>query len=273
MKRWLAAPLVLGAGLAAAALPAGSALADTTIGQTGTQPGGTNSFTWFGGGWEYVNPAAVVPGAGLITSFHTQAATSGYCQTIEGLRPAHPGAGVYDFQVLRPEAGGQYLVVGATGDQTDPCDGQVHSYSVSIPVQAGDVLGVYVYNDWAGALTGGQYAGVNPGAEPAVGQSFTVSGTHSGISLDESATLVTAADLLARLGSAAKQAGGPGSSLPGKVQQAQSSLQAGDVTGTCSTLTGFINEVTAQAGKKIPVATAGQLITSAGQVKTVLGCS
>ena len=36
--------------------------------------------------------------------------------------------------------------------QTDPCDSQFRSYPVNIPVQAGDIIGVYVVNNWEGSL-------------------------------------------------------------------------------------------------------------------------
>jgi hypothetical protein len=260
MRRWLAVPLVLGAGLAAAALPAGSALADTTIGQTGTPTPGV----YWVDGFEFINPAAVVPADGIITSFQTQSAASGQitCHF----------AGVYDFQVLRPEGNNQYLVVGDTGDQTDPCDGQLLSYPVNITVQAGDLLGVYVKWLWAGVLSGGSAEYAHQSTEPRVGQTITVNGSNDLYTIDESATLETPADLLASLDTAAQQAGGPGNSLPAKVQQAQSDLQAGDVTGTCSVLTAFIAEVNAQTGKSIPADTAGQLTTAAGQVQTLLSC-
>lgn len=258
MRRWLAVPLVLGVGLAAAALPAGSALADTTIGQTGTP---VPFRAWFYDD-EYINPAAVVPADGIITSFQTQSIST--CQTI---------GGVYDFQVLRPEGNNQYLVVGDTGNQTDPCDGQLLSYPVNIPVQAGDLLGVYITWLWAGVLSSGSYDVIHQNfGEPKVGQTITVNTDYTGLGIDESATLETPADLLASLDTAAQQAGGPGNSLPAKVQQAQSYLQAGDVTDTCSTLTDFINEVNAQTDKTIPADTASQLTTAAGQVQTLLSC-
>jgi hypothetical protein len=261
MRRWLAVPLVLGAGLAAAALPAGSALADTPIGQTGTPV----PFHYLVFDTEYINPAAVVPADGIITSFQTQS-------TASGVTTCH-FTGVYDFQVLRPEGNNQYLVVGDTGNQTDPCDGQLLSYPVNIPVQAGDLLGVYVTWLWAGALSSsGSSDATHQTTEPGVGQTITVNSDYTGPGIDESATLETPADLLASLDTAAQQAGGPGNSLPAKVQQAQSDLQAGDVTGTCSVLTDFISEVNAQTGKTIPADTAGQLTTAAGQVQTLLSC-
>jgi hypothetical protein len=262
MRRWLAVPLVLGAGLAAAALPTGSALADTPIGQTGTPV----PFHYWVFDDEYINPSAVVPADGIITSFQTQSTASG--ETTCHFQ------GVYDFQVLRPEGNNQYLVVGDTGNQTDPCDGQLLSYPVNIPVQAGDLLGVYVTWLWAGVLSSGSEEGTHQNfGEPRVGQTITVNPPdYTGLGIDESATLETPADLLASLDTAAQQAGGPGNSLPAKVQQAQSYLQAGDVTDTCSTLTDFVNEVNAQTGKAIPADTAGQLTTAAGQVQNLLSC-
>jgi hypothetical protein len=90
------------------------------------------------GGREVVQTSAAVRAAGVVTSFHTR---SGACNL---------ATGTYDFQVLRPRGGGQYQLLGDTGNQTDPCDGQRHSYSVSIHVQAGDAIGVYVVNEWQG---------------------------------------------------------------------------------------------------------------------------
>lgn len=65
---------------------------------------------------------------------------------------------------------------------------------------------------------------------------------------------------------------GPGTSLADKISQAQSYLAAGNTPAACSTLTGFIQEVQAQTGKKIPAATASQLITAAQRIQNVLGC-
>jgi len=121
-------------GLVLAAVSATSALASTgtTVGRTGTP---TQANYWHGG-FDDFQANAVMPAGGLVTSFQTQSSS---CSA------AH---GVYDFQVLRPIGGGQYQVVGDTGNQTDPCDSQLHSYPVSIPVQAGDVLAVYVVQNW-----------------------------------------------------------------------------------------------------------------------------
>jgi hypothetical protein len=124
-----------------------------------------------------------MPAAGLVTSFHFQSST---CNLERG---------AYDFQVLRPLGGGQYRVLGDTGNQTDPCDSQFHSYSVSIPVQAGDVIGVYVVKDWQGLLNVGSAltSASDPILQPMVGDTVTLENdVPFSVTIDESATLVTA---------------------------------------------------------------------------------
>ena len=111
--------VLLFVGLMFAASPVGSALADTTVGQTGTPPSD------FETGFEIVQTFAAMPAAGLVTSFHFQ---SSMCDL---------ESGAYDFQVLRPLGGGQYRVLGEAGNQTDPCDSQFHSYRSASPSKPG----------------------------------------------------------------------------------------------------------------------------------------
>ena len=155
---------------AALALTVGvtAATAGTTIGQAGTP---SNAFA-FNSGVEEVPDGYVVPaGRWVVGSLNTQAA--GACFV----------TGVYNLQVLRPLGGGQYTVLGDTGHQTDPCDGQLHSYPVNIPVQAGDVLGVYVVSVWQGLLSGGgRTFTFQP--EPMVGDTVTASSHVSGFTVD-----------------------------------------------------------------------------------------
>ncbi|MGH7450386.1 MAG: hypothetical protein ACRENG_03505 [bacterium] len=61
-------------------------------------------------------------------------------------------------------------------------------------------------------------------------------------------------------------------SLIVKLEHAQDALAADDITGACNHLTAFINEVNAQAGKKLTLDQANQLISGANQIKTALGC-
>lgn len=162
--------------LAVLAGMAGAASADTTtIGQTGDP-----QIYWTGGD-EIVSPNSVIPaGGGTVTSLQTQSVVA-HC-------PA--GTGTFDLQVLRPNGYNTFLVIGDTGNQTDPCDGQMHSYPVNIPVHAGDVLGAYAVTNWLGVLRPGSgYDCCSFQPEPAVGQTVTAYGLFQGYGVDESATL------------------------------------------------------------------------------------
>jgi hypothetical protein len=231
-----------------------------TVGQTGAPV--DNAYL---GHNEFVVPSYAVPaGGGTVTSFQTQ---SGTCEAEGSFFQ-----GTFDFQVLRPEGAGQYLVVGHTGDETDPCDGNGHSYPVNIAVNAGDILGVYVVSTWAGVLPGnGTPILFGFQSEPSVGQTVTVSNPESSLP-DESATVVSAAltQLLALYN--AVQGVGPGHSLAAKIGQAIARYEAGSTSGTCSILSAFVHEVNAQTGKKIPAATANQFLADAVQIEAELGC-
>lgn len=235
----------------------GPAMASTTVGQTGAP---SSSSGWAAGN-EFAQTDAVMPGAGVVTSFNTE---SGTC-------PLWRGA--YDFQVLRPLGSNQYLVVGNTGTHTDPCDSQLHSYPVNIPVKAGDVLGVYVVSIWQGLLSsssGGSLSLAGGVPQPAVGDVVTANYLFSG-TIDESATFVeNAAGELAAL-STASQGVGPGTSLADKCADAQAALAAGNPGDASSILNAYIHEVTAQRGKKIPEGTADDLVTAAQQIILLIG--
>ena len=60
-----------------------------------------------------------------------------------------------------------------------------------------------------------------------------------------------AAEQLSDLGTAVNNVG-PGKSIANKVKDAQTALAISDVPGTSSILSGFVSEVKAQSGKKIP---------------------
>jgi hypothetical protein len=172
--------------LALGALPAGSALAATTVGQTG--PPLTNIGE--SAATEFVQTSAAMPAAGKVTGLQTQAASS--ADSICGINWTGP----YDLQVLRPLGGNQYKVVGHTGNQTDPCDGQLHSYPPvggPVAVRAGDVLGAYAVGLWFGVLnsTSGTVSTSPITPEPGVGGIVTVTPDTPGFTIDESATLMT----------------------------------------------------------------------------------
>ena len=61
-------------------------------------------------------------------------------------------------------------------------------------------------------------------------------------------------------------------SLMAKLTGAQAALSAGNTATACARMQDFLNEVKAQAGKKLTAAQANQLISAATQIRTVLGC-
>src|SRR5262249_17358331 len=69
------------------------------------------------------------------------------------------------------------------------------------------------------------------------------------------------------------QAVGPGTSLRDKIVAAQSELAAGDTTGVCGVLTGFINELKAQTGRKVASPLATALVADAQTIRGALGCA
>jgi hypothetical protein len=166
--------LLLLAGLVFAALPAGSALADTTIGQTGGVPGNGCFGGILFGDRNYVVPS----GGGTITSFSFQSTSA---STGEQL----------DFVVLRPLPGPRYLVVGKTGVVT--LNGTGHeTFSANISVAHGDILGF-----WTFELHNCYRAGPRPlvlddtTLDPKAGASVVMRIGHDDIDLNESANLAT----------------------------------------------------------------------------------
>lgn len=65
---------------------------------------------------------------------------------------------------------------------------------------------------------------------------------------------------------------GPGNSLAMKVTQAQAYYGVSDIQATCAMLTAFVNEVEAQAGKKISRVAATKLAVDAQEIVTAIGC-
>lgn len=253
---------------------AAPALAESTIGVTGPV---STFFGAFDAGAELIETSAAVPASGgAVTPFQTQSGTP--ADPSRGGPGCAPG-GAYDFQILRPAANGTYLLLGHTGTQADPCDGRLHSYPVNIPVQAGDVLGVYVVTPWRGSTpyfgNGMAYVDIAYDAlaqQPAVGQTVKITNAllvHQEYGLDESATFLGGLP-----GLRAAVAGlGPGRSLADKVSSIQASLAAGHRADACSALTAFIQQVRAQSGKGVLPITATTLLNNAKQIAEMNGCS
>jgi uncharacterized delta-60 repeat protein len=62
------------------------------------------------------------------------------------------------------------------------------------------------------------------------------------------------------------------SSLNGKLQKALAALDAGDTNKACNQLRAFVNEVKAQAGKKLTLAQAAKLVADAAAILSAIGC-
>ena len=170
--------LLLFAGLAFAALPAGSALAGTTIGQTG---GGAPCFP--GGGGVAADTNYVVPTGGtVITSFSFQSDSSNTGQQL-------------DFLVLAPETGSDYSVVGKTGVVTLAGTG-LETFPADISVQSGDILGFWTnaseLNNCAHDVSsGGGALGGFVGGDPNIGDTVTLNQPDSLLDINVSANLET----------------------------------------------------------------------------------
>ena len=65
---------------------------------------------------------------------------------------------------------------------------------------------------------------------------------------------------------------GPGGSIAGKLSAALAAASSGNTGAACNMLAALRNEVTAQAGKKIPVGTANSILTAVAEVRATLGC-
>jgi FIMAH domain-containing protein len=60
--------------------------------------------------------------------------------------------------------------------------------------------------------------------------------------------------------------------LDAKLEAALNAWQTGDSAGACSSLSAFLNEVRAQAGKKLTEAQAQQLTAAANDIRAQIGC-
>jgi hypothetical protein len=168
--------VLLLAGLVFAVLPAGSALADTTIGQTGGDPNNG----CFAGALLGDRNYEVPPGGGTITSFSFQSTSANTEQTL-------------DFVVLRPmpSPGSQlrYLVVGKTGAVTLKGTG-LETFPANISVRGGDILGLWSF-DLNNCFRAGPRRLVlqDPIADPNTGDLVDLKFAREAADLNESANL------------------------------------------------------------------------------------
>ncbi|HXD57362.1 MAG TPA: hypothetical protein VN606_05560 [Thermoleophilaceae bacterium] len=131
------------------------------------------------------SPSYVVPaGGGTITSWSMQGAPSSLSCLIGGC--------LGQLQVMRPGAGGDYSLVAQSSQRTIPA-GKLSTFSTSIPVREGDVLGLLGTNvplqgagglgDTLGDLTGligGGLVNVSVGLDPPLGGTTTGGGGSTG---------------------------------------------------------------------------------------------
>jgi uncharacterized repeat protein (TIGR01451 family) len=178
---------VLGVGVALLVIPAGTALADTTVGATG---GGTGLTALCVATSVAADTGYVVPaGGGTIDSFAFQTTTN------NGI-----GTQRLDFLVLRPTTGTNYTVVGKSGLTTlnGTAGTQTIPVSPGIAVQQGDVLGVFVGSLAVANCTRSSSDTIRFKlglTDPAVGASVNLNTGTLARSLNESAHLVQPADL------------------------------------------------------------------------------
>lgn len=155
----------------ALATPAG---AETQVGATGAEEYSCAP------GFEYGDAGDAVPrGGGTITrlSFAQTALNAG--QRV-------------DLNVLRPNDDGSYTVVGATGLQTLDGAAGVRSFTVSIPVTGGEILGLFTDSPLLNSClraSGDMLPIAYVDSDPEVGSTFFLDQRGAGFSLNESAAL------------------------------------------------------------------------------------
>jgi hypothetical protein len=256
------ATLALAAAVLATGALAAPAPADTTIGQTGGD-------TSCPGADLHADTNYVVPsGGGTITSFSYQSAAADAGQQL-------------DFLVLRPAGGSNYTVVGKTGLVTLAGTG-AETFAVDIDVQGGDILGFWHAGELLTACErvvasgGGLIRPDNVGTDPSVGDTVSLPISVTVADLNESANLVTTptptiASLIDSV-EALDLHHGIQNSLLKKLTNAQRDLDADYLAGACDKLGAFIEQVSAQSGKKIEADDAEGLIDQAEAVRDSLDC-
>jgi len=155
----------------------------------------------------------------------------------------------------------------SVGTATDPSgaghavlwrDGAVYDLNASVPASAGVVL-----TEARGINDPGQIVAWGHGASmPSPFRSFLLTPVSPSDAVSDLITFIEGLGLVH----------GIENSLTAKLRNAQAALQAGDTAGACDLLAAFINEVEAQAGKKIDIDDAAVAIADATRVQVALGC-
>ncbi|MDX6616381.1 MAG: hypothetical protein QOD60_1472 [Solirubrobacterales bacterium] len=167
--------------IGAVAITAALTLATAAPAAAGTQVGETFDPTIVGGsGVTYLQVASpggqyTVPFTGVITSWSFQAPAT----TVPSLK----------FKVGRHVAGNDFMIVGSDGPR-DPVAGMLNTFPVTIPVQAGDVIGDFRASSGAVQRPAGfDYLVQTMLGDPAPGATPTFDAASMGTQLDLSANL------------------------------------------------------------------------------------
>jgi hypothetical protein len=228
--------------VAAILVVAASASASTTIGQTSASTNYAclaeiDTQSAVASGTSFVVPG----GRWLLSSWSTYGGST--------------TGGLMSMMIFRPTAAPNVYTVVAESPVESLSVGVLNTFSASVVVQSGDLLGFWSGAGAACATFTGQFGDLNPfqfGAEPPVGATMPMS-LAPGFLLNISASLSSPADLLADLLTAVTGKG-PGTSLADKVTLVQSYLAGNDTTAGCTTLSDFISEVQAQTNKALSAA-------------------
>jgi hypothetical protein len=228
--------------LAAILVMAASASAATTIGQTSASTNYAclaeiDTQSAVASGTSFVVPG----GRWLLSSWSTYGGST--------------TGGLMSMMIFQPTAAPNVYTVVAESPVESLSVGVLNTFSASVVVQSGDLLGFWSGAGAACATFTGQFGDLNPfqfGAEPPVGATMPMS-LAPGFLLNISASLSSPADLLADLLTAVTGKG-PGTSLADKVTLVQSYLAGNDTTAGCTTLSDFISEVQAQTNKALSAA-------------------
>jgi hypothetical protein len=250
-----------------------SAATSVTIGQTFTSGVTCSSSGFFDVQASSVAGAAVPAGDWTITSWSTGAFGAGNSLGLMVYRPtATPGSYtvVGESQVQPLAAGSGVQTFNLVAGTADP----------PIPVEPGDLIGFWhppsSANFQACVTDSGDpgnvtRAGVS-NTQPAVGAVVTTVVAGPGFLENLSATLTPTVGMQLAALLQSVTGVGPGKSLANKVMLIQSYVDADNTAAACDTLTGFINEVNAQTGKKITAAQAASFISQAQAIQDTLGC-
>ena len=193
------------------------------------------------------------------------------------------GAGSHEIRILITRRFGPDFTMTQYVDNVTlaPLDSTAPTITVPAPITVNATSPVWSERHVHGDGNGRHRSQPTPDLQPLSGSLFPIGETTVSCAATDAAgntgtasfkvTVEGAAEQLADLRHAVQDVG-PGRSLVDKVEAAQGAYAAGDEARSCEILHAFINEVKAQAGKKISASTATPLIADATRISAVIGC-